>query len=233
MRIVFVAIISVLFLSSCFNNIKEGEGDPQKFQRTISDFTKIKLNIPAELYVMQGAEYSCTIETHPNLENYFNTDVKDQELTISSKGNFTSQKLDIYITMPFVEQLSLQSSGNIYCKNEISNKDLNLIIDGSGNISLNKIVIRNLKGTINGSGNIKLVSGNAMDAVYSISGSGGIEADNIDCKSIKADISGSGNIACYVAEDLDVSISGSGSLKYKGQPKVKEKVTGSGKVSSF
>ena len=42
MRIVFVAIISVLFLSSCFNNIKEGEGDPQKFQRTITDFTKIK-----------------------------------------------------------------------------------------------------------------------------------------------------------------------------------------------
>ena len=44
-------------------------------------------------------------------------------------------------------------------------------------------------------------------------------------------ISGSGNCRCWVENDLEVRVSGSGSVYYKGDPeKVDARISGSGKV---
>lgn len=225
-------IISII-MSSCWDGAVKGKGEPEKFQRTITDFSKINLESSADVYIIQGSEYTCTIETNPNIAELITTEVKNEELTISSKQNINTKKLNIYITMPYVEKLSIKGSGDIQCKNEISSKKLELQIEGSGNILMNKIVTRELICSIGGSGDIKLITGTAKETTYVIDGSGSIEADHIDCEELEASINGSGDILCYASENLKVDINGSGNLKYKGQPKVKVNLNGSGEVSSF
>jgi hypothetical protein len=44
-------------------------------------------------------------------------------------------------------------------------------------------------------------------------------------------ISGVGNAEVWVAGTLDVSVSGAGVVRYKGDPKVNQSISGSGKVA--
>jgi hypothetical protein len=234
MKIYVFAILLIGFMiTSCSFGTIKGEGEPQKFQRNIKDFTKVNLSTSANVFIIQGSEFAFTIETNPNIEDLIKTEVDDQELKISSNKNFNASRLDIYITMPHIEKLSANGSGDISCKNEIQPINLELNIKGSGNIILNKIIVVDLKASIAGSGSITLNTGRAKNAFYQISGSGNIEADHVDSESIDASINGSGDILCYAQDKLNVDIFGSGNLKYKGQPKTKVNINGSGKVSSF
>lgn len=224
--------IPVFFYACGFNSV-QGKGDVQKFERKVSDFTKLSMDISGKVFIIQGSEYSCTIETEENIAGLLTTDVKDHELKISQTKNFNTNTLNVYITMPFVEKLSLNGSGDINCKNEISSKNLELELDGSGNINMNKIIVMTLSCSIDGSGNINLVTGKTKDANFELGGSGNITADHIDCENVVASIDGSGNIDCFASQNLKVDIDGSGNLKYKGQPKTKIDISGSGQVNSF
>lgn len=224
--------IPVLFYACGFNAVK-GKGDVKKFERNVSDFTKLSMNTSGKVFVIQGAEYSCTIETEENIAELITTEVKDNELLISQTKNFNTNTLNIYITMPFIDKLSLDGSGDINCKNEISSKTLELELNGSGNINMNKIIVLTLDCSIDGSGNINLLTGKTKDANFELGGSGNITADHIDCENVVASIDGSGNIDCFASLTLKVDIDGSGNLKYKGQPKTKIDISGSGQVNSF
>ncbi len=222
-----------IFFNSCWFDTIKGKGEPEKFQRNLNDYSTIILQAPADVYIIQGSEYSLTIETNPNIASLITTEVNNQVLTIGSEENINTKKLDIFITMPYVEKLEIRGSGDILCKNEISSKKLVLAIEGSGNITMNKIVTREITCSIGGSGDIKLITGKAKEANLRIDGSGNIEADHIDCEDVNADINGSGDILCYAEDNLKVDINGSGNLKYKGQPKSKVNINGSGQVTSF
>lgn len=224
--------IPVLFYACGFNAVN-GKGDVQKSERSVNDFTKLNMNISGKVFIIQGAEYSCTVETEENIAALIKTEVKDHELIISQTNNFNTNTLNVYITMPFVDKLSLNGSGDINCKNEISSKTLELELNGSGNINMNKIIVLTLSCSIDGSGNINLLTGKAKEANFELGGSGNITADHIDCENVVASIDGSGNIDCFASQNLKVDINGSGNLKYKGQPKTKIDISGSGQVNSF
>ena len=54
----------------------------------------------------------------------------------------------------------------------------------------------------------------------------------VDVSSLALKIDGSGDVSAYVAEDVDISIAGSGDVTIKGNPKkVKRIINGSGRVS--
>lgn len=232
-RVLYILLPTLLFLAGCWNKTIKGKGEPEKFQREVRDYSKLTLEAPADVYIIQGSDFSLTIETNPNIEPLVKTVVNNETLTISTEEDINTKKLEIYITVPYIEKLEIAGSGDILCKNEISTKKLELVIEGSGNITMNKIVTRELLSSIGGSGDIKLVTGKTKEANYKIDGSGNIEADHIDCEDVSAEINGSGNITCYAEDNLKVNINGSGDLKYKGQPKSKVSINGSGQITSF
>jgi hypothetical protein len=220
-------------MQACGFNSINGKGAVTKQDRNVNDFTSIELECSADIFVSQGASYSCTVETNENLHGYILIDKDGKNLRIHSDKNLRADKMNIYITMPNVEKLVLSGSGNINGKNSFISDKLNLNISGSGNINMDKIKVENLIAEIDGSGNIKLLTGEVKHAKYTISGSGKIEADKINAKDVDAEIEGSGNVYCYANDNLKADINGSGSVKYKGAPKTKFTVEGSGNVTSY
>jgi hypothetical protein len=63
-----------------------------------------------------------------------------------------------------------------------------------------------------------------------ISGSGLIDLAGLTANQANTITSGSGTIRLHVVSSLDCKISGSGDVMYKGSPKIKTSISGSGRV---
>lgn len=82
-----------------------------------------------------------------------------------------------------------------------------------------------------GSGSLRL-RGEASDYTATIQGSGSINAFDHATRTTIVTVSGSGTAEVFVTEQLDVTIDGSGNVRYRGDPtNVNQEISGSGTVS--
>lgn len=201
--------------------------------RSLSDFTRLSIAIPAEVILTKGP-YKVVLEGK-NLEEITST-LKGDELVIRQKDNNTSffgkssGNLRIFISMPNLEGISMSGSGKLESLDQFSSKHMELKLSGSGNMKVN-VVADKLKAHVAGSGDIQ-TSGSANDFQASISGSGSVDAQELRANAVEVRISGSGDCAVHADEQLNAHITGSGNVRYSGSPsKVNAQTSGSGKIS--
>ncbi len=224
----------VLFLMSVF--LFWGLNAQEKNYQGLSDFTKVGIGVPADVFVTQNSNQSVRIESNQSNLDKIKVEVKDNKLVIKSKKNNArfSGKIKIYISMRKINELSLAGSGSITTQGKVVTDELNFSIAGSGNISSENLSAESVKIAIAGSGKINLSGdGIANSLKASISGSGDVQAKDFKVKNVKTSISGSAD--CYVSatEELKVSLSGSGNVYYFGNPLIDAHISGSGKVKSL
>jgi hypothetical protein len=63
-----------------------------------------------------------------------------------------------------------------------------------------------------------------------ISGAGNCIAEDLDSQWCRVRISGAGKALVSVTEHLDASVNGAGSISFTGNPTVKRKISGAGRV---
>jgi hypothetical protein len=75
------------------------------------------------------------------------------------------------------------------------------------------------------------VAGTAKRQFLSISGSSKINAFDLKSEESKVNISGSGNVNINVTQSLEARVSGSGDIRYRGNPDIRNiQVSGSGNI---
>jgi len=208
--------------------------------RNVSPFNGISLKISAELYLIQGNNQSVSINANTStLENII-TEVKGHVLIIRSikKDFFSSAKsnknIKIYITCPEISSISVTGTGNIYNKNPLTSRIIDISVIGNGNIILSGLNSESVKGTILGSGKISLASRSVTNEFkLIISGSGYYKGTEFPAKNVDIKISGSGDAVVNATHNLDVHISGSGEVMYTGNPNVTTAIIGSGKIKEL
>ncbi|MCK5571038.1 MAG: DUF2807 domain-containing protein, partial [Spirochaetes bacterium] len=152
-------------------------------------------------------------------------------LTISSKrGPVPISGVEINITMKDIEVLHVSGSGKIFGGNLIEADNVDLKVSGSGDISL-ELNVTSISAKISGSGEIDL-SGKTETLDIGISGSGDFYAFDLSAEDVYVTVSGSGNCEVNASEKLDVKISGSGDVEYTGNPRINSKISGSGSLES-
>lgn len=203
-------------------------------------FSEIKLFGGGNINYRQDSRSHIELYGSDNILPLIETYVEGNTLIIKPKKgvNIWKGKLDINISAPEVNKLSVNGSGNVKFTNGIkTSKNVELqingsgdiegegfhcnkmgvSINGSGNVRLQKIESRECQASISGSGDIKL-NGNTLQAQYSIAGSGSIQAADVQSENTKASIAGSGNISCYASQKLVAHVAGSGDIAYRGNP---------------
>jgi hypothetical protein len=235
-----ILIIAVALLSSCKKGgvfCYKGDGNITTQDRSVSAFTEIALSDIGSVYVEQAPAYSVAVETSANLQDIIKTEVKGSTLEIKTKKGKCIKGdpvLNIYVTSPNIEGLSISGSGNIYASRYISTSEIDLSISGSGDISLDSLSTNELTASISGSGNIYAEGTDTMSYEdLSISGSGSITTLNYPALSVKTSISGSGSCKVYAIDKLETSISGSGNVVYRGTPVLTISNSGSGTVRPY
>jgi len=208
--------------------------------RIVSPFNGISLKVSAELYITQGNSQSVSINADASTLESLISEVKGHVLIIRQikKDFFSSAKpnknIKIYITCPEISSISVTGTGNIYNKNPLTSRIIDISVMGSGNIVLSGLNSESVKGNIMGSGKISLASRNvANEFKLFISGSGYYKGSEFPAKNVYIKISGSGDAVANATNDLDIHISGSGQVLYTGNPNITTAISGSGKVKEL
>ncbi|OGU16960.1 MAG: hypothetical protein A2X61_10650 [Ignavibacteria bacterium GWB2_35_12] len=178
--------------------------------RILPDFHSIDFDGSGNLFITQGQNDTLIIETDDNIAPLIQTTVSNNKLYINPTKSICPTSLNILATMKEIKYLNLAGSGNITSSDTLKLEDVEIEIDGSGNI--------NLYGAAN-----KITAG--------LDGSGNIELMDLLTDSAYVVINGSGNIRINASKYLKAIINGSGNIYYKGNPDIKEtQINGSGNI---
>jgi len=206
-------------------------------KREVASFSEVSLRIAGTVYLKQGNNQSIEIEAKSSTLEELITEVKGRKLIIRFPArklfwnSFNAGKVEIFITVPEIDGLSVSGSGDIVADDKIASRILDLAVSGSGNIVINDLDADRINASVSGSGDISIKNGGLADEfVANISGSGDVEAKNFEAKEVDVKIAGSGNCRIKSNGKLQARIAGSGSVFYNGSPSVEASVAGSGRV---
>lgn len=229
-RLLFVSLAIVALVSSCSLNCRKGEGPRIAKTRGIEKISKLVCDIPCIIYVSQGDTPSCIVEAAENLQELILVESKG-----GGKVKITSEKcysdLDtvvIRIVSPELGEIKVKGTAKVFSSGTFTADDMRLIIDGPGTIALDAM-LNELVSEVNGAGDINL-KGSAQKHKIIINGSGNISASGFNTYDCNVQIKGSGTCHLFVNNYLKAGIEGSGNIFYKGSPRIKTDIKGSGKV---
>lgn len=228
-------ILFLLFLipGICFTNNVNAE----KQVREVSPFSEISLRVSGKLYVRQGDKQSVEISANASTLEEIITEVKGRTLNVRFKSknliisNFDPGRIDITVTVPEINALSVSGSGDIISDGPVTSRIIDLAVSGNGNIFLDELNSESVKAVISGSGDIEINGGTvARELSVTISGSGNMKASRYEASNVDIKIAGSGNCNVYSNGNLKARVAGSGSVYYHGNPSIDTSVLGSGVI---
>ncbi len=244
----FLAASVIGTASSAYADIVRGNGKVKTEGRSVSAFSSVSMAGSGNLRVHKGAG-NIEITADSNILPYITTEVRGGELKIGFKP-FTSiirtTKLEFDVTVPSLEGVSISGSGDAYIdafsgssfsasvsgsgdiKAELDFDEIKLSASGSGNFDA-EVDAEELEIRCSGSGTFKLV-GSADKVDIDVSGSGDVYGRKLETMSAKVRVAGSGDVEIAVSDRLDAEALGSGDLRYWGNPEVKSRVAGSGRI---
>lgn len=213
-KLLSIAILATVVLSSCYKGRLKGEGQITTDTRTVSTFYTLESDGETTVVVYPSNTNKIVVSGYQNLVPAFETNVTGEKLTLKFKDKYVNVRNNNIRVTVYTTQLNMariNGSGNITISDSLNTKTMQAEINGSGSISFGKNSFDKLEMKINGSGNI-----NAYQAIS---------------KYVDARISGSGDIYTTATETLIAKISGSGNINYSGNPQsVYTDISGSGKV---
>ena len=206
-----VIFAAVFFMScedeDCINNL----GSVVTEERELNSFSSIDFARVGNIYLTQGSEQYLQIEANELLLEHLDTEVVGDELRVdidkcTGDDNFV---LNMFITIPDINELTISGVGNIHSANDWTLDELSLSLKGVGNAEL---------------------SGTAEVFHINTDGVGDVDAFNLMTDICNVDVKGVGNVQVYVLEELDVHIKGSGNVYYKGDPDISIQIDGTGNL---
>jgi hypothetical protein len=211
-------LLTIAILISCekdsfdFNNNEciDGSGMVVTESRDLGNFHSILNTVYADILITQGPVEDIIIEAQSNILEELETSVQNGQLIVETDRCIDiDQAIKIFITIPEIRKLSLIGVGDFIAENEFNIDDLEVLISGSGNVSL---------------------KGEATTLDITLTGVGDVRAYDMTVNICNVVITGVGNVEVFVNDKLDVTISGVGSVYYRGNPIVNSTITGTGNV---
>jgi hypothetical protein len=209
-----IIALSLLTTTSCRKHSLRGEGATVSETRSLSSFEHVQADGDIEVTVIPSTSNKVIVSGYHNLVPVFETEVRGRTLHLrfaDEKYNVRNNNISIILYTTSMTGFTINGSGEASIREGLEVGDMDLEVNGSGDIDIEGSYFNTMRLKINGSGTINARSAET-DIAY-------------------ADISGSGNIELTVHEILDVKISGSGTVDYWGLPEtVNTEISGSGKV---
>ena len=228
-----------------------GNGKVVTIERTVSDFSTVKISCSADVFLKQGKGNTIKVRTDENLQEMIETDVRGGVLHIDIDGNIRNvEVLEVYVTVSNLDKVVINGSGDIESENTIEGMDFEIQINGSGDVELD-LAVKSLETKINGSGDVE-VSGVQGNFGLHVAGSGDFYADNLRLNECDIRINGSGdvklkgsvdklyvnqsasgdvNLYSLTAGDVEATASGSGDIVVFVTGNLKARLSGSGDLT--
>lgn len=220
---------------SCSGEVIKGNGTIETKTFPQNNFNAISISGGWTADIRYSETFSMQIETDENIFPYLDISVAGTILNIGFKSGYSISptQCKVSITMPAL--IRLQTAGSltaVISSFNIPQETMSIDIAGSGNITARDITVNTLKVDVSGSADFS-ATGKAENIIADVSGSGDIKTTDFETEKADISISGSGSAKVWVTRHLKADISGSGSVRYKGNPVIETKSSGSGRISSL
>lgn len=216
---IFTTLIMLLIADTAFaqwGRGTKGNGNVVTEDRTVGDFSGIKLNCSADLTIIQGKSNAIKVKADENLLDQIETDVSGNTLVIDIDGNISqSTQMEVIVTVSDLHKIQVNGSGDVESENTITGVGIEIGINGSGNVELD-LDVSNVEVGINGSGDVEL-SGVTGDFSLKVNGSGSFEGDNMRLNLCAVSVMGSGDVEIDgSAATVKINQSASGDINFYG-----------------
>jgi len=212
------------------NRVK-GSGVRVEKQRALAAFTKLRVDGPVDVRLVQAGSDQATVAADDNIEPLVETVVEGDTLFVRLKrdAGFTTRSAPmVRVDARALQAVAIQGSGDLSVE-RFKGDSLALSVVGSGDVQLGQVELKELNVDISGSGDVR-VAGRAEQQGWRISGSGDVDAAALAGRVARVELHGSGDVSLGVTEQLDAKLSGSGDLSYAGRPQLRQSVSGSGEI---
>ena len=222
---------------SCSGEVIKGNGTIETKTFPQNNFNAISISGGWTADIRYSETFSIQIETDENIFPYLDISLTGTTLNIGFKSGYrysiSPTQCKVSITMPAL--IKLQTFGSltaVISSFNMPEDSMSIDISGSGNITARDITVNTLKVDVSGSGDFS-VTGKAENMIADVSGSGDIKTTDFETEKADISISGSGTAKVWVTRHLKADIGASGSVRYKGNPVIETKSSGSGRISSL
>jgi hypothetical protein len=213
-----------------------GSGPITTQTRSVSGFTGIDLRMNGNVFYTNNATWKVEVSARQSIHSMLRTNVINGMLVVEYADGSTydaDESIRISVSGPGLNQFELNTSGSIYCQNDIQAASLRLRSAGSGSIALKNVIANSINAESTLSGTITATGGTAHTEVLNSGASGKIELSGIAARQVEARTTGSGDVRVKVSEKLDAIIDGSGSIYFSGYPVLSSRISGSGKLIRY
>ena len=208
-------------------------------RREVGTFSAIELRYFGQVVLHHGDHCALEIEGDPDVVPKVRGEVRDDTLILEVGDNWlerltsglllvANRPLRFHVTLPRLESLAVAGSGDIAGEGW-SGEHLRLRVSGQAEMRLEALSYQAFDVVISGRGEVRL-AGDGDEARVTISGSADVVAPALNVRQAEVKIAGQGNVEMSVRERLDVRIAGFGTVRYHGDPTVKQVISGAGSV---
>jgi len=221
----FTMILAFMLMlqSGCiygFTGIK-GDGNVVKQERQLDSFSALDVGGAFKVFLTQGDKEFAIVEADENLLDVITTEVRGRTLVIKTSEDIRdSEALNIYLTFKDLEELEISGACHLTGENKMNFGDLDMDCSGASDIDI-KLGAQNLTMDLSGASQIEIY-GSAESVDLDLSGASHLDAYDLEVEIYNADISGAAHAKIFVSKELSAEVSGAASLKYKGDPMIKD-----------
>ncbi|MEO6681309.1 MAG: head GIN domain-containing protein [Ginsengibacter sp.] len=228
----FFISISFFYISCDMNGLSHhGNGNVVSEMRIVENFHSIQSAGSIDVEIIPSESISVEVENDENLLEYVVAKVENGILYVKYKeGSYSNDHAKVYVRVPQLNEIVSSGSADFDINGTLKNAvELKIRLSGSGDVE-GDIDAPSVKAYSSGSGDIKL-SGRTQTFECEIRGSGDVECGNLKSEHTIVSVKGSSDVEVFASVSLKVSVAGSGSVSYRGNPTNPEiKISGSGSV---
>lgn len=225
-----ILAIVLIALSASFMRAHAGNVIVASENRAIeAGVTQVVLSGPLELDLKQAGTAAMLIKGEASMLPRVTSRIEGNTLYLGTRGIIITirQPLIVELSLPALEKLQLQGSGNGVIRGFRGNR-LELQTRGSGNLNADA-EYQSILANSSGSGNLKLNFANSDKLELSLSGSGNALLSG-QTKSLQAKLAGSGDLdaSALKASQVNLHSYGSGDTKVFAGQEIQLQLNGSG-----
>ena len=188
-----VILLAAIVSQSCTKQYSRIEGTGTITTETLylDDFTGIHMEGADNVTITYGPEQIVEVTGHPNIISRIQTEVSNDTWHMElERGNYGEYELSYHLTLPYIEEVSYDGSGNVTVSGSMETDYLEVSLLGSCSLFGFSLNARSCQVDITGSGNCEITATSSLDV--SIEGSGSVFYKG--SPSIEDHISGSGRV---------------------------------------
>ncbi len=227
MKQILYMAATALLCASCFHvntnwtggkNAIKGEGPVVSKSFDLKDFDQVVINGHADVTFTQSDTYEVTLRAQENIFDYvdYRVDGTTLILELKDKRSVRSTDFDVTLKAPALKRLEVNGAADFDIPAGLAcDGDLQIEVNGAGDLSFNAVRCNNLSITANGAADVDLQALGVKKLKVEVNGAGDV---NIDGNAGEADLSVNG------AGDIDATglqVAGAVSKHASGIAKIK------------